>query len=105
MDVGAFIAVHSASIVGVHLTHGRRLLTDRSVYNCAEGSEVGDKVFLEGGAAPSEYAKTLKSEPWRSIVESLRAQDGKATFEGKALCTAKGVVTLPPEMPNGASIH
>lgn len=80
-------------------------MADRSAHACAEGSEVGDKVFLEGGAAPSEYAKSLKSEPWRSIVESLRVQDGKATFEGKALCTAKGAVTLPPEMPNGASIH
>lgn len=80
-------------------------MADRVVAACAEGSEVGDKVFLEGGAAPSDYAKTLKSDPWRSIVESLRVQGGKATFEGKALCTSRGPITLSPDMPNGASIH
>ena len=72
---------------------------------CAEGSEVGDKVFLEGGAPPSEYAKTLKSDPWRSIVEALRVQDSQATFERKALSTSKGAIKLPREMPDGASIH
>ena len=52
-----------------------------------------------------EYAKILKSDPWRSIVEGLRVQNGKATFEGKALFTCHGAITLPAEMPNGASIH
>ena len=83
----------------------RTLLADWSVFACAEGSEVGDRVFLEGGAAPREYAKTLKSDPWRSIVESLRVQGSKATFEGTALFTLKGPITLPLEMPDGASIH
>ena len=83
----------------------RRLLADRVLHAGAEGSEVGDRVFLEGGAAPSEYAKILKSDPWRSIVEGLRVQGGKATFEGKALFTSQGAITLPAEMPNGASIH
>ena len=71
----------------------------------AEGSDAGDKVFLEGGEAPAEYAKTLKSEPWKSIVEKLNVQGGKALYEGKALVTAKGAITLPLEMPNGAGIH
>ena len=62
-------------------------------------------MFLEGGEAPAEYAKTLKSEPWKSIVESLSVQGGKALYDGKALVTAKGAITLPPEMPDGAGIH
>ena len=66
---------------------------------------MGDKVFLEGGAAPTEYAKTLKSDPWRSIVESLNVKAGKAVYESKPLVTAKGSITLAPEMPDGASIH
>lgn len=72
---------------------------------CAEGSAVGDKIFLEGGAAPSEYAKILKSDPWRSIVGALSVQNGQASFEGKALSTCKGAIAVPREMPDGASIH
>lgn len=71
----------------------------------AEGSEAGDQVFLEGGTAPKEYAKILKSDPWKNIVESVQVQGGKAVFEGKALVTAKGPITLPPQMPDGAGIH
>ena len=71
----------------------------------ADGSHAGDKVFLEGGEAPAEYAKTLKSEPWKSIVENLSVQGGRASYEGKALVTAKGAITLPLEMPDGAGIH
>ena len=71
----------------------------------ADGSDAGDKVFLEGGAAPAEYATTLKSEPWKSIVENLRVQGGRAVYEGKALVTAKGAIMLPPEMPDAAGIH
>ena len=71
----------------------------------AEGSEAGDQVFLDSGTAPKEYAKTLKSDPSKSIVESLQVQGGKAVFEGKVLVTAKGPITSPPQMPDGAGIH
>ena len=71
----------------------------------ADGSDAGDKVFLEGGEAPAEYAKTLKSEPWKSIVDQLNVQGGKALYEGKLLVTAKGAIKLPLEMPDGAGIH
>ena len=71
----------------------------------ADGSDAGDKVFLVGGEAPAEYAKTLKSEPWKSIVENISVQGGRASYEGKALVTAKGAITLPLEMPDGADIH
>ena len=69
----------------------------------AEGSAAGDPVFLEGSCPGSEYPKTLKSDPWKKIVAALCVQSGKATFEGRALCTEKGHVVCP--MPDGSGIH
>ena len=71
----------------------------------AEGSEAGDAVYLEGSSPAGEYPKILKSDPWKKIVAALSVQSGKATFEGTALQTDKGVVRLPDEMPDGAGIH
>ena len=72
---------------------------------CAEGSAVGDPVFLEGSSPAAEYPKVLKSGPWKDIVAGLSVRSGRATFEGQPLVTAKGSVTLPAEMPDGAGIH
>ncbi|KAK9816500.1 hypothetical protein WJX72_001059 [[Myrmecia] bisecta] len=70
-----------------------------------EGSNPGDQVYLEGGAPSSEFPKTLKRDLWKKLAPSLTVQGGAATFDGKALVTSKGLVTLPDEMPDGASIH
>ncbi|KAK9901585.1 hypothetical protein WJX75_003488 [Coccomyxa subellipsoidea] len=70
-----------------------------------EGSAVGDPVFLEGSSPAAEYPKVLKSGPWKDIVAGLSVRSGRATFEGQPLVTAKGSVTLPAEMPDGAGIH
>lgn len=70
-----------------------------------EVSEVGDAVFLEGNSPAAEYPKVLKSGLWKDIVAGLSVQSGKATFEGQALVTSKGPVTLPAEIPDGAGIH
>ena len=69
----------------------------------AEGSAAGDPVFLEGSTPGSEFPKTLKSDPWKKIVAGLSVQSGKATFEGRALCTEKGLVIC--SMPDGSGIH
>ncbi len=48
----------------------------------------------------------LKSDHWKAVVGSLAVGDGNAaTVAGTPLVTAKGTVTLPPEIPPGSSIH
>jgi len=77
----------------------------RTALTCAVGSEVGDAVFLEGSQPAKEYPKVLKSDPWKKIVAALAVQKGLATFEGQSIVTAKGPITLPSDMPDGAGIH
>jgi aminoacyl tRNA synthase complex-interacting multifunctional protein 1 len=62
-------------------------------------------VFLKDSSPSGEYPKILKSDYWKKIVGGLSVQKGQATFEGHPLITAKGPVTLPPDMPDGAGIH
>ena len=66
---------------------------------------MGDQVSLEGTSPAEEYPKVLKSGPWKDIVAGLSVRSGRATFEGQPLVTAKGYVSLPAEMPDGAGIH
>uniref|UniRef100_A0A383WII4 Uncharacterized protein n=1 Tax=Tetradesmus obliquus TaxID=3088 RepID=A0A383WII4_TETOB len=45
-------------------------------------------------------------DEWRRVVPGLVvAKGGKATFEGTPLVTSQGLVTLPPEIPDGSEIH
>lgn len=71
-----------------------------------EGSQPGDLVHLDGSTAPAAYPKVLKLDEWRKVVPGLVvAKGGKATFEGTPLVTSQGLVTLPPEIPDGSEIH
>eukprot|EP00798_Chlamydomonas_sp_ICE-L_P007683 gene7683-843_t len=70
-----------------------------------EGSEPGDLVYLEGSAPTTTAVKTMKSDDWKSIVAELAVKSSKATLSSTALVTAKGPVTLPSEIPEGAGIH
>jgi len=65
------------------------------------GSEVGDRVYLEGGTI-SEASGNLKKE-WEIIVSKLAVIDNKATYTGKAMITHKGHITI--HLPDGSSIH
>jgi aminoacyl tRNA synthase complex-interacting multifunctional protein 1 len=69
------------------------------------GSEPGDAVYLEGGEPTQAPAKVLKSDDWKAIVAGLTVKCSRATFEGTAFVTARGPVTLPAEIPDGAGIH
>ena len=70
----------------------------------AEGSEAGDRVVLEGTAASTDFPKVLKSDAWRKVAALLRVLDGKATFDGKPMVTAKGPLIVPGGMPDGAHV-
>jgi tRNA-binding EMAP/Myf-like protein len=76
-----------------------------SLPRAAAGSEAGDAVYLEGGAPSEGHPKICKSDDWRSIVARLSVQAQRPCFEGRAFVTARGVVTLPAEMPDGSGIH
>lgn len=73
--------------------------------DATEGSAPGDLVHLDGSCTPASHPKVLKSDDWKKVVPGLVVQRGKATFDGTALMTAAGVVTLPPEIVDGAEIH
>ena len=61
-------------------------------------------MVLEGAAASTDFPKVLKSDAWRKIAALLRVQGGRATFDGKAMVTARGPLTLPGGMPDGAHV-
>jgi hypothetical protein len=62
-------------------------------------------VHLDGASPPAAYPKVLKLDEWRAVVPGLVVRGGNATYEGTPLVTSRGLVTLPPEMPDGAEIH
>lgn len=70
----------------------------------AEGSEAGDRVHLEGSSASTDFPKVLKSDAWKKLAALLRVQGGKATFDGKPMATAKGLLSVPGGMPDGARV-
>ncbi|KAG2497844.1 hypothetical protein HYH03_004111 [Edaphochlamys debaryana] len=69
------------------------------------GAAPGDVVFLSGGAPTAAPDKVLKSDHWKKIGAGLKVVGGAASFNGRALVTAGGNVTLPSEIPEGAEIH
>lgn len=72
----------------------------------AAGSCPGDVLFLEGGAPSTSPDKQIKSDHWKKIGAGLRVSPGgRAAFNGRALVTAAGPVTLPPEIADGSEIH
>ena len=64
----------------------------------------GDRVVLEGTAASTDFPKVLKSDAWKKLAALLRVLGGKATFDGKPMVTARGPLTLPEGMPDGAHV-
>ncbi|KIZ05494.1 methionyl-tRNA synthetase [Monoraphidium neglectum] len=69
-----------------------------------EGSQPGDPVHLDG-ASPVANPKVLKLDEWRKVSPGLVVAGGHATYGGTALMTARGYVTLPPEITDGCEIH
>jgi len=63
------------------------------------------QVYLEGSQPPAATPKTMKSDPWASVVKKLRTQDHRPTYDGVPMCTTGGALTVPKHMPDGASIH
>ncbi len=48
----------------------------------------------------------VKSDHFKVVAAELRVAGGnKATLGGVPLVTAKGVITLPPEIQDGSAIH
>eukprot|EP01086_Lenisia_limosa_P014390 TRINITY_DN4482_c0_g1_i1.p1 TRINITY_DN4482_c0_g1~~TRINITY_DN4482_c0_g1_i1.p1 ORF type:complete len:286 (+),score=97.63 TRINITY_DN4482_c0_g1_i1:13-870(+) len=68
-----------------------------------EGSEVGDKVFLEGTTVSSEWPARVNEKVWKRVVPLLKVSGNKACCDGKALMTTKGVVSSP--LSEGSGIH
>jgi aminoacyl tRNA synthase complex-interacting multifunctional protein 1 len=62
-------------------------------------------VSAEGAPPPAIYPKVVKTDEWKAVVEGLSVQRGRATHAGRALVTARGAVTLPADIPDGAGIH
>lgn len=62
-------------------------------------------MHLQGSAPSSATAKVLKSDDFKKISALLCVKGGAACYDGVALSTAKGTVTLPAEIPDGSSIH
>jgi hypothetical protein len=69
-----------------------------------EGSEAGDRIYLEGSCASDDFPKTLKTDVWKRVKDGLVVLGGKATFAGKCLKTDKGEITVSDIIPEGASI-
>lgn len=64
-------------------------------------------VHMEGSPPPEKgYPKKISSE-WRQVAGSggLVVKGGCATFDGTPLVTSRGVVTVPPEVADGAGIR
>lgn len=61
-------------------------------------------MLLEGATASTDFPKVLKSDAWKKMAALLRVLGGRATFDGKPLVTAKGVLAVPGEMPDGAHV-
>mmetsp|Transcript_18883 Transcript_18883/g.49199 ORF Transcript_18883/g.49199 Transcript_18883/m.49199 type:complete len:233 (-) Transcript_18883:128-826(-) len=69
------------------------------------GSQPGDQVFLEGGAPSTDAPKQVKGEVWKGVASALNVAKGhKASVAGVPLVTGKGAVTVPSDIPEGASI-
>lgn len=71
----------------------------------AEGSLAGDVVYLEGSEPSASYPKQLKSDIWKKIVAEFKAMQGVACCANHKLCTQKGAITVPSDMPDGSGIH
>ena len=71
----------------------------------ADGSVAGDVVYLEGSAPSGSYPKQLKSDIWKKIVAEFKAIQGAACCANHKLCTQKGVISVPSDMPDGSGIH
>jgi hypothetical protein len=57
------------------------------------------------GCAPAANPKVLKADEWRRVSHGLVVAGGRATYGGTPLMTARGYVSLPREVADGAEIH
>jgi len=67
-------------------------------------SNVGDRIYLEGGQASENLPKQLSSKVWEKVAADLQSSRGKATFQGRHLVTSAGVV-IAADLPDGSEIH
>eukprot|EP01116_Phalansterium_solitarium_P002702 TRINITY_DN1289_c0_g1_i1.p2 TRINITY_DN1289_c0_g1~~TRINITY_DN1289_c0_g1_i1.p2 ORF type:complete len:251 (-),score=104.89 TRINITY_DN1289_c0_g1_i1:41-793(-) len=68
-----------------------------------EGSDVGDRVFLQGQSA-AVGKKEMGSTAWTNVVAALKVKSGVAAFNDINLVTSKGNVSVA-DLPEGSGIH
>lgn len=71
---------------------------------CAEGTQPGSRVYLDGCSPSDSPPKILKSGPWADIKEKLRVVAGEGTYDGTRLVTVAGPVTAAAGLSDGAAI-
>jgi len=72
-----------------------------------EGSEVGDRVYLEGYEPDKiefEWSNRVNEKVWEKVSGGLEVKNGFATFNGKRLRTVHGFITVPG-CADGDHIH
>ena len=59
-------------------------------------------MYLEGSSAAEGYPKEFKH--WKKMLPALAVKGSAATFDGTALVTAEGPITVDKAVPDGAAI-
>ena len=68
----------------------------------AGGAQPGTPIHLEGRIAAESYPKEFKQ--WKKILPALAVKSSAATFDGTALVTEEGPITVDEAVPDGAAI-
>jgi hypothetical protein len=69
---------------------------------CAAGAQPGNPVYLEGCQAAESFPKEFKH--WKKMLPALAVKSSAATFDGKAVVTKQGPLTVDKSVPDGAAI-
>jgi len=67
-----------------------------------DGAQPGSLVHLEGCQPPQSYPKEFKH--WKKMLPALVVKSSAATFDGTALVTDQGPITVDKAVPDGAAI-
>jgi len=89
----------------VILLPGRQLQLESTQFKrhlCADGAQPGSLVHLEGCQPPQSYPKEFKH--WKKMLPALVVKSSAATFDGTALVTDQGPITVDKAVPDGAAI-
>lgn len=62
-------------------------------------------VQVFAGDSAGTPAKVMKSKPWASVIDRLKAEGGKPAYAGVPLATHLGPCSVPSEIPDGSSIR